>query len=469
MIDRDGVRDAARYLRSVRPIDPDEIHEYVEGRPHPALVRQTLREEAYDLALVERSDGSFIPVPDDPIPAVEWAPVRFPDRHANALRDLLVDRLDLDWATGASGDRLRDRLAEVKERYYRAHAVDYDETTALAYAVYHLPGYWAATGYVLARLAQADLLPRCLRVIDVGAGVGGPALALFDLLPDEAVVDYHAVEASSPAADIFRSLVDPPRSARVTVHESRVEAFDATSEGPYDLVLCANVLSELDDSAGVARDLFSHLADDGTFVALAPADRATATGLRETERALVDDGPGTMYDPTLRLWPDARPTDDCWSFDVGRSLAPPGIQTDLDALGAGGPGDGTFVNVDVRYAYALVRRDGQQRANVRASPERHAQLAESEQHVTKRVDALVVKLSNDLTGDGGNPLFLVGDGSQSVDHFAVLARESGLNKTLREAPYAAVLALENVLVLWNDDEGAYNLVVDGEAVVDRAA
>ena len=34
---------------------------------------------------------------------------------------------------------------------------------------------------------------------------------------------------------------------------------------------------------------------------------------------------------------------------------------------------------------------------------------------------------------------------------------------------AAVLALENVLVLWNDDEGAYNLVVDGEAVVDRAA
>ena len=141
----------------------------------------------------------------------------------------------------------------------------------------------------------------------------------------------------------------------------------------------------------------------------------------------------------------------------------------MGVLGAGGPGDGAFDDVDVRCADALVRRDGQHRANVRASPERHAQLAESEQHVTKRVDALVVKLSNDLTGGGGNPLFLVGDGSQSVDHFAVLARESGLNKTLREAPYAAVLALENVLVLWNDDEGAYNLVVDGEAVVDRAA
>jgi hypothetical protein len=32
-----------------------------------------------------------------------------------------------------------------------------------------------------------------------------------------------------------------------------------------------------------------------------------------------------------------------------------------------------------------------------------------------------------------------------------------------------LLRFENVLVLWNDDEGAYNLVVDGETVVDRLA
>ena len=81
----------------------------------------------------------------------------------------------------------------------------------------------------------------------------------------------------------------------------------------------------------------------------------------------------------------------------------------------------------------------------------------------------MTKLSHDLGAGGANPLFLVGDGSQRTDHFAVLARESALNRALREAPYAAVLALENVLVLWNDDEAAYNLVVDGEAVVDRAA
>ncbi|ELK44162.1 tyrA operon protein, partial [Haloferax sp. BAB-2207] len=38
MIDRDAVRDNAKYLRNVRPVDPDEIVDYIEGAPHPAVV-----------------------------------------------------------------------------------------------------------------------------------------------------------------------------------------------------------------------------------------------------------------------------------------------------------------------------------------------------------------------------------------------------------------------------------------------
>jgi hypothetical protein len=44
-----------------------------------------------------------------------------------------------------------------------------------------------------------------------------------------------------------------------------------------------------------------------------------------------------------------------------------------------------------------------------------------------------------------------------------------LNEALLEAPYGSLLRFENVLVLWNDDEAAYNLIVDGETVVDRLA
>mgnify|MGYP005859751831 CR=1 FL=1 len=52
MIDREAVRSNANYLREVRPIDPDEICEYIEDQPHPAVDNQTLREEAFCLDLV---------------------------------------------------------------------------------------------------------------------------------------------------------------------------------------------------------------------------------------------------------------------------------------------------------------------------------------------------------------------------------------------------------------------------------
>ena len=91
-----------------------------------------------------------------------------------------------------------------------------------------------------------------------------------------------------------------------------------------------------------------------------------------------------------------------------------------------------------------------------------------EAHVTDRIDLLTVKLSRNLS-DGGNPLYKIGDGSEQIEHYAVLTRESGLNRALCDADYGAVLQFENALALWNDDEGAYNLVVDGESVVDVVA
>ena len=69
---------------------------------------------------------------------------------------------------------------------------------------------------------------------------------------------------------------------------------------------------------------------------------------------------------------------------------------------------------------------------------------------------------------GSNPLYLLGDGSQTVDHFAVLTEPSVLNDDLGTAAYGDLLSIQNALVLWNDDEEAYNVVVDGETTVDRA-
>jgi hypothetical protein len=466
VIDREAVRSNAKYLREVRPIDPDEIHEYIEGTPHPAVVRQTLREEAFDLGLVERPDGAFVPVDDDPTPHREWRPSALPDRYAAALTDRLVERYGVDWHEGESGDELRAAVRRLKEDYYRGRDVTYDETAALAYAVYHLPDYYAAVGYVLDDLTETGSLPRTLRVCDVGAGVGGPALGLFEYLPDDALVDYHAVEPSA-AADVLESFLDETGpNVHATVHRTTAEAFDpdAALDGPVDLAVFGNVLSELDDPTAVAERYFEAVAPDGTLLALAPADLNTSVGLRQVERHLARES-ATVYAPTLRLWPGEHPENREWSFDVGADLDVPSFQRRLDDAG---DGDGTFVNTSVQFSYALLRHDDARRTDVRADAGRHATFAESERHVTERVNCLAVKLSHDLS-EGGNPLYLVGDGSQRVDHYAVLTRSSTLNDALGRAAYGSVLAFENLLVLWNDDEGAYNLVVDGETVVDRVA
>jgi len=474
---RRDVRDNALYLRQVRPIDPEEIHEYVSGQPHPATVRQVLREQAPALALIERDDGTFGPVAEEPISARPETVASFPERYARVLEDELIERFGAGWPSDTGGDRLRARIREVKQAYLDGRPVEYDALTALGYAIYHLPDYYAAGRYVFADLAAEGLLDHQLRVLDVGAGVGGPALGLADVVPEDALLDYHAVEPSAAADVLDPLLAEAGRNVHASVHRTTAEAFDPAADLPeeaprsdevddtaaFDLILFGNVLRELDDAAGTVERYADWLADDGTVVALAPADRNTATHLREVERAVADHGPLGVYAPTCRLWPNATPTSECWSFDRRPDLDVPGFQRRLDEAGAG---RGEFVNVDVQFAYSLLRDDGRRRVDVTLDINRVAKMANMDEHVTNRIDLAAIKLSRDLSEADSNPLFLVGDGSESVDHYAVLTDRSALNERLALADYGELLFFENVLVLWNDDERAYNLVVDGETVVD---
>jgi SAM-dependent methyltransferase len=343
-------------------------------------------------------------------------------------------------------------------------------------------------------LAADDLLPSHLKVLDVGAGVGGPALGLDAVLPEETLVEYHAVEPSDAAPLLETLLEETSQNFHATVHREPIEEFDSggsddpvpDSDAGFDLLLFANVLSELDEPVEVVSGLLDRLAPDGTVVALAPADRNTAIELREHERALERGTELSVYGPTVRLWPDEYPESESWSFRRHGELAVPPFQQRLDegdrtdeeqqhVMGDDeNPGDsavrpagnGEFVNDDVQYAYSILKPDGRQAIEFQPDPESAAKMAEMDDHVTDRIDCVAVKLSHDLS-ESGNPLYLVGDGSQTIDHFAVLTSSSTLNRDLETAAYGDLLAFENVLVLWNDDEQAYNLVVDGETYVDR--
>ncbi len=528
---RETILDSARYLRRVRPVDPDELSEYADA--HPAVVAQVLREAAVSLGLVERPDGSFVPVERPPVSAGIGTVRRLPTPHDRRLADALAAEYGPDWADGESGDRLRDRIRRLKEEYYRNRDVAYDREAALGYAVYHLPDFYAAAGYVLDVVAAAGLLGRRVRVLDVGAGAGGPALGLHDYLfgppaaddadgpdtdgdagtetppatdrprdPTAALVDYHAVEPSDAMADVLETvLAGTGPNFHASVHRSTIEDFDL--DGPlsawdavgddadgaspedaagtaYDLVLFGSVLNELDEPVATVRRCLGRLAPDGTLVALAPADRETSVGLRRVERAVVDGPPAsasagaattgpapdavTAFAPEVRLWPGRRPTDEGWSFDERAALQPTATQDRLDRP-AGSAGE--FRKTAVRFSYSLLRLDGRQRVRFVPDEDRFAPMAAAEEYVTDRVDLVGVKLSRSLAADeDANPLFRVGDGSQATDHYAVVTERSVLNRSLLAADYGDPLVFENVLALYNDDEGAYNLVVDGETVVD---
>jgi SAM-dependent methyltransferase len=503
MIDRDAVRSNAKYLQQVRPIDPEEISEYIDGQPHPAVVAQTLREEAFDLGLVERLDGTFVPVDSDPVEHRQWEPTGFPEPYSFALEDRLVRAYGANWHRGESGRTLRRAISQLKEDYFAGEPVEYDETAALGYAIYHLPDYYAAVGYTLDPLAERGLLARKLRVLDVGAGSGGPALGLHDYLfaADEiagdeddaadkehkesendtspidheaALVDYHAIEPSASADVLEAMLAETSRNFRSTVHRTTIEEFlaDSDGDGPFDLICFGNVLNELEDPVAVVADALDLLATDGTILALEPADLETATGLREIERRVASPSEDvTIYAPTLRLWEGKAPADRGWSFDVRPDISVPAFQRRLDEGQAEDETDtdpGAFVNVDVQFAYSLLRTDGERRFPFRANRKRHAPMETMDEHVTQRINLLAVKLSHNLS-EGDNAVFKIGDGSQQVDHYAVLTKESALNGDLAAAPYGSILEFENVLALWNDDEEAYNLVVDAETVVDAVA
>ncbi|NHN40083.1 class I SAM-dependent methyltransferase [Halorubellus sp. JP-L1] len=481
MTDRDAIRNNAKYLQHVRPIDPEKICEYVDGHPHPAVVKRILHEEALDLGLVQRADGTFVPVSDDPVPHREGTVERFPIAYARTFEDELVAAYGPDWHRGDSGDALRTTIRRLKDDYFHQRDVTYDERAALAYGCYHLPDFYAAIQYVLRDLTEKHLLDHDLRILDVGAGVGGPALGINDALPDDALVDYHALEPSANADVLETMLAETGDNFHTTVHRDRAEAVDPTgididgsADNPseFDLVLFANVLNELEDPESVLETYANAVADDGALVALAPADENTATGLRTAERAVVQTTDATVYSPTVRLWAGQEPTDHGWTFDVKPDLDVPEFQRRLDDATPESDTEhtpGEFVNVDVQYAYSILRRDGARRLDVTASSSKYARMADTESHVPNRIKAIAVKLSHDLTDrDDANPLYKVGDGSQGTDHYAVLTNETALNDALAYADYGDLLTFDGVLALWNDDEQAYNLVVDEQTTVDHA-
>jgi len=227
------------------------------------------------------------------------------------------------------------------------------------------------------------------------------------------------------------------------------------------MLVFSMVLNELKASpeqrAEVVMRYSENLAHDGTVVIVEPADLVNATEMRRMVAALLDRGL-FMYAPCTFLWGTRCHPITCWSFAEKESIRP----TRLMLAVAGTDEPHRYINTDIKYSYALLRKDRLTREVYRAPPDaRFTRLSKLSQHLRRRISVVVAVMSSDL-GDAEHHVYKVCDGTVGKSVYAILPRyhETGENAALRESRYGEIVEIHNVLVRYNPRHDAYNLLVD---------
>lgn len=191
-------------------------------------------------------------------------------------------------------------------------------------------------------LVGLGLVPPDARVLDLGCGLGASTFGLAAGVGDGLRVV--GVDADPGALDLFRALAGPLRveTRRVDLHRP------ALPDGPFDVVLLAQVISEVGDA--VVDAALDRLAPEGALIVVEPALRERARGLHALRDRLAARGL-PPFAPCLHARPCPllrRPGDWCHE-DLPVDL-PDWLQPVARAAGLRWQG--------LTFAYLVVRRDG---------------------------------------------------------------------------------------------------------------
>ena len=385
----------------------------------------------------------------------------------------ITKKTGMDWTDPIVTDRLRKAIISQKDDYWRPvhrRSLQYTKGySVLGYLAYHFPVYFMQTEHLLAQLARDGLLKRSMTILDVGTGPGVVPLAIADFWSrlDSAQASVYSVERSEEHIEAFLYLRDAvvPRGGKVSV-KPPVKA-DITQPGAaalpekIDLVIFSNVLNELEDAtmdsrAAIIEKIAERLAPDGTILITEPADEANAVRMRTLTAELQKKGL-FVYAPCTFIWGTPCTAPRCWSFQTALYIRKTRLMEHL----ARGDEPYRYVNTDIKYSYAVLRKDGLRKLAYRVGPgSKFLRLSKIHLHVGKRINVACVKMSGEL-GDAKNHLFKVCDGTARTPVYAVLPsyHETLENAALRTAPYGTVLEMRGVLVRYNKAHDAYNLLV----------
>ena len=375
------------------------------------------------------------------------------------------------WDDPAVLDRMRNAILVQKSQYWKGQPVSYRKAyPVLGYLAYHAPVYLVQFEHILWQIIGQGLAKSHMRILDLGTGPGVVPLAIIDLLGRVGTgsADIYAVERSEEHFEAYNALV--PAAAAVQSDAVRVEKLirediRALKAGALpdriDLMVFSNVLGELRDMnieerADLVTDLADHLAPDGTVVVVEPADLKNATAMRQTVRAIADRG-FTIYSPCSFIWGTACNPERCWTFEQKSNIRPTRLMERLSEEGNGY----RFINVDIKYSSALLRKDGMMQHAYRVPPgAKFARFSHLRRHRDRTINVVAALMSGNL-GDDRTKVYKVCDGTPADPVYAVIpATLRGPNREIfAEVEYGGIAELRGVLVRFNRDHDAYNLVI----------
>jgi hypothetical protein len=391
-----------------------------------------------------------------------------------SIEKYLTKKVGKDWNDPVIIERLRRAIVAQKDDYWKpAHKRSLQYTkgySVLGYLAYHFPVYFMQTEHLFMMLARDGLLKKSATILDVGTGPGVVPLAIADFYSrlDDAHATMYSLERSEEHIEAFTFLRDASsssRSGRITIKppiKADIRSLDnAALPEKIDLIIFSNVLNELPDAtmevrADMVNRLSDRLAPDGSILIVEPADEENATRMRSLSVSLHKKGL-SIYGPCSFIWGSTCSAPRCWSFETAPAIRLTRLMETL----AHCEDSYRYVNTDIKYSYAVLRKDGMRKETFRLpARSKFLRLSKLHLHVGKRINIAGLKMSGEL-GDARSHVFKLCDGTAKTPVYAVLPSYhiTPENDLITSAPYGSVLELRNVLVRYNKAHDAYNLLV----------
>jgi hypothetical protein len=338
--------------------------------------------------------------------------------------------------------------------------------------------YFMQTGRLLLMLARDGLLKNNMTILDVGTGPGVVPLAIADFYSrlDDAQATIWSLERSEEHIEAFTFLHDAflGGSGKVTIkppQKTDIRSLDLkTLPEKIDLIIFSNVLNELPDAtmevrADIVKKISERLSPDGSIVIVEPADEENATRMRSMSVSLHKNGL-SIYGPCSFIWGSTCTAPRCWSFETAHAIRLTRLMETL----AHCEDSYRYVNTDIKYSYAILRKDGLRKETFRLpAGSKFLRLSKLHLHVGKRINVAGLKMSGEL-GDARSHVFKLCDGTAKTPVYAVLPSYhiTPENDAITSVTYGSVLELRNVLVRYNKAHDAYNLLVSRNTRIRKA-